>query len=198
MYVDMSVAIALGALLVVLAAAFVTLYIETMKKPDFAEKMPGWWVKFVTGKDKQTADDKEEKKQEVEHATLVSSTVSEAIKAGSAFDVEKWKRAVHASLSAHLEGLRQKGDGLKPGSSERVKANEDVNDFKPMVDAIEIKFTKDLKENPQVAMSNMLTMLLPVEADKALIRSTMASPETWVKADGATNVLSNYILTAYY
>eukprot|EP00899_Mesostigma_viride_P006232 jgi/Mesvir1/1560/Mv14539-RA.1 len=102
------------------------------------------------------------------------------------------------SFGLYLEGLRQKRDGLKPGSVERVKANDDVNEFKAGVDVMEIKFTKDLKENPQVAMSNMLTMLLPVEADKALIRSTMASPETWVKADGATNVLSNYILTTYY
>eukprot|EP00899_Mesostigma_viride_P018563 jgi/Mesvir1/26708/Mv20485-RA.1 len=194
----MGVLIALGALLAVLVAAFVTLYIETLKKPAFADQMPGWWVKFVTGKDVPSEKEKEVKKKDEEHATIVSSTVKEAIKTGSAFDVEKWRKAVHTSLLDHLDGLRQKRDGLKQGSSERVKANEDVNEFKPMVDSIEIKFTKDLKGNPQVAMSNMLNMLLPVDASKDHIQSTMSDPQTWVKADGASNVLANYILTTYY
>eukprot|EP00899_Mesostigma_viride_P001179 jgi/Mesvir1/11061/Mv12671-RA.1 len=197
LYDIMSVEYALGALFLVAVVAFVVIYTLTLKDPSFAEKMPAWWVKFVKGGDAPSETEKDEKKKEEDHATLVSSAVGEAIKGGVAIDVEKWKRAVHAALSDHLDGLRQKRDALKRGSTERAKADDDVNEFKAGVDMLEIRFTRDLNSNPQTAMSNLLNMVLPIGASKDLVKSTMSSPDTWVKAEGATTALSNYILTAY-
>eukprot|EP00899_Mesostigma_viride_P026849 jgi/Mesvir1/7349/Mv19157-RA.1 len=186
------------------------LVVVTRNNPEFAKKMPAWWVEFAGGTaatekstetEKAPADSKtaEEialmKKQREE---TVKAGVQEAVDSLAAIDLV-WKKALSTAIENRLNRLRESRDSMKRGSESRADENDKVNVLKAQKDALILQFSTDVRKDPVLVLSDLFLTLIPevVEVSQDAIKDAALKPSDFFRTKVNEYEFVDYILEIY-
>eukprot|EP00899_Mesostigma_viride_P024916 jgi/Mesvir1/5609/Mv15627-RA.1 len=196
------------AVVLVLLVALLILAGKTSSDPEFAAKMPQWWVDALgasvagTGEDKAVRATEEDKKGVDEAKKRLADDTNEgvdlAMKSEVAFDL-LWKTALSNSIQRRLTQLRRMRDRYKEKSEDWNKMNDEVNLLKAEADSLALHLAKDMKQAPDVFLKKMFTSIVPVgyswDAEKA--DQAARNPETFLKDPDMDYLFLEYTLQMY-